>query len=69
MQNRNYCVHQKGEVEDEDAHRRAHEHDEEQKEIGGARETKPQDYIPGNRQCLLSVHVHDIEGCARTGIG
>ena len=60
-----YCVHQRDEVEDEHAYRRAQQHDEEQQWIGNVRKTEPLECIPGNPQCVLSVRVDDAKGCAR----
>ena len=60
-----YCVHRKDEVEQQNIYKRAQEHHEEQLEKGNFRNTMPQAYVPGNRQCLSSVHVDDIKGTAR----
>ena len=58
------CVHRKRLAEEPDIITRATEHDEEQRETGRARNTQPQAYEKGNLQCLVSVHVGDINGVA-----
>ena len=46
---------------------RARQHNEKQQRTG-KRQVSPQEYTPGNLQCLLSVHVDDIKGTASTGL-
>lgn len=60
-------VHRKGGVEGGNAHERAQQHNDEQRESCSLRSTKPTAYVAGSRQCLLSAHVDDIKGTARRG--
>lgn len=43
----------------------ASDHNEEQHASGKQRNTQPHPHVPGNLQCLFSVHVDDVKGKAR----
>ena len=59
-----YCVHKCHQGKVGDVVGRAQTHNLEQQEVAEARKIIPGKPTPGNLQCLLSVHVDDINGTA-----